>query len=200
MIREACYRMAAVVSSGYFAARAAGAYAADPWRISLLALLLCESLTLVLLIFSAIPKQRDWRPAAVVASWFCCIYPVLVDVAPGVALAPWQITGVLSALGLCLNMWAKLNLGASFAILPGVRTVVASGPYRFIRHPIYAGYFLTGISFLLIDYSRGNLFLLSTVFACEFYRVGREEALLRQEPAYRAYCDRVRHRFIPGIV
>ncbi len=198
--REAIFRLAGLCATACFAVGAAAAFVSNPSRISLLALLLGESLVLVLLLFSAVPKRRDWRPSSIITSWFVCIYPVLVNVEPGVNLAPWQVTGVLGLLGLGLNTWAKLNLGASFAILPGVRTIVATGPYRFIRHPVYAGFGVTCVSFLLNDFSLHNLALLSTVFGCELYRVGREEALLGQDQVYRDYCQGVRYRFIPGVV
>ncbi len=198
--REAMFRLVGLSATACFAVAAAAAYLADPSRISLLALLVSESLVLVLLLFSAVPKYRDWRPSSVITSWFVCIYPALVNVEPGIRLAPWQFTAVLGLLGLGLNTWAKLNLGESFAILPGMRTLVASGPYRFIRHPIYAGFGVTCVSFLLNDFSVHNLALLSTVFGCELYRVGREESLLGQEPMYRDYCKAVPYRFIPGVV
>ena len=49
---------------------------------------------------------------------------------------------ILTVLGLFLVVWARLNLGRNWSM---VRTqkkdakLVTSGPYRLIRHPIYAG-------------------------------------------------------------
>ena len=41
----------------------------------------------------------------------------------------------LGALGMLLSM---LALGRSFAVLPGARRLVDRGPYRLVRHPMYA--------------------------------------------------------------
>ena len=42
----------------------------------------------------------------------------------------------------------KLTLGRSFGLMPANRGVVSSGIYRFVRHPIYAGYLITHVAFL----------------------------------------------------
>jgi protein-S-isoprenylcysteine O-methyltransferase Ste14 len=200
IIKEAAFRVVAVTCTGYFALGAATALYIDPTRIALLCLLLSASLDVVLLLFASMPKQRDCTPTVMLTACFICLYPLLLVVEPGIGLVPGWVTGALAAVGVGLNFWAKLSLGHSFALLPGVRTIVAKGPYRFVRHPIYAGFLLTIVCFLLNDFSLSNLCLLSLVFGAEFYRILREEALLRTVASYRAYCDRVRYRFIPGVV
>ena len=37
-----------------------------------------------------------------------------------------------------LAVWGLLYLRKSFSIIPEARRVVSGGPYRFIRHPLYA--------------------------------------------------------------
>jgi protein-S-isoprenylcysteine O-methyltransferase Ste14 len=47
-------------------------------------------------------------------------------------------------------------LGRSFGLLPAQRGLVVVGPYRFVRHPIYFGYLIGHIGFLLVNFSWRN--------------------------------------------
>src|SRR6266404_4200865 len=77
--------------------------------------------------------------------------------------------------------------------------VVSSGPYAFVRHPMYGGtiLFLVGAALLL-----GSWWgvVLSPLFALLFaIRSGIEErALLAGLPDYADYMARVRYRLVPG--
>jgi len=193
-------RGTATAATGYFAWNAAQQVMLNPSRISLLCVLLSESLTLFLILISRMPKSRDWHVLSVLAGIYVYIYSALLDTSPGVAIAPHGIAGAFGAFGFMLMIWAKLSLGRSFGILPGKRKLVFSGPYAFIRHPIYAGFLMVDLSYLLTDYNPQNAFVLSSMLACQLYRVVREERLLREDPAYVAYCEEVRHRFIPFVV
>jgi protein-S-isoprenylcysteine O-methyltransferase Ste14 len=86
-----------------------------------------------------------------------------------------------------------MSLGRSFAILPANRGVVTGGAYRFVRHPIYAGYLAGHILFLLSSFSVYNF----TVYA--IHRILREECILALTEEYRDYLGRVRYRLCPGI-
>jgi protein-S-isoprenylcysteine O-methyltransferase Ste14 len=78
--------------------------------------------------------------------------------------------------------------------------VVRSGPYRFVRHPMYAGFvlFAVGTALLLGSWYGvlGGLVLIGIVAR----RAVLEERLLRERlPGYDAYMEQVRYRFFPGI-
>ncbi|MGB7947059.1 MAG: isoprenylcysteine carboxylmethyltransferase family protein [Candidatus Binatia bacterium] len=60
--------------------------------------------------------------------------PSLYFAAPGLLLA---------SMGLCLSIWSVWHLRSSFSILAEARRTVASGPYRYVRHPLYVGEALT---------------------------------------------------------
>jgi protein-S-isoprenylcysteine O-methyltransferase Ste14 len=68
----------------------------------------------------------------------------------GVDTDPWrEVIGlVLFALGLAFAVWARLHIGRNWGT-PMTRKndpeLVTSGPYRFVRHPIYSGILLAGI-------------------------------------------------------
>jgi protein-S-isoprenylcysteine O-methyltransferase Ste14 len=101
--------------------------------------------------------------------------------------------------GLYIQISAKLILGRSFGILAANRGIKVDGPYRVIRHPIYAGYTVTHIGFLLAFPSLWNAVLYSTELAIQITRLLREEFLLKQDQTYRDYASRVRYRLIPMI-
>jgi protein-S-isoprenylcysteine O-methyltransferase Ste14 len=91
--------------------------------------------------------------------------------------------------GAALSLWGVLSLGKSFGIFVSVRKVVLHGPYRFVRHPIYLGYFLIWVGLFLINLSPAVALLVlghMWLFRC---RAKMEERGLREgSPAYEAYA------------
>jgi len=79
-------------------------------------------------------------------------------------------------------------------------TVITSGPYRYVRHPMYAGMiFYLFCAPLLLGSWWGLLWgwVLLGVFAI---RIQIEEVTLRKElPDYNEYAARVRYRLIPRV-
>jgi len=80
------------------------------------------------------------------------------------------------------------------------QTVVSTGPYRFVRHPMYSA---LGIFYIFTPLALGSsialpcFVLLIPVF---IYRLLNEEKVLRQElPGYAEYCLRTRSRLIPFV-
>lgn len=57
----------------------------------------------------------------------------------------WQAAlagGLLITLGNILDVWGYAVLCRSFGIVPEARVLKTTGPYRFVRHPVYLGQFL----------------------------------------------------------
>jgi protein-S-isoprenylcysteine O-methyltransferase Ste14 len=79
-------------------------------------------------------------------------------------------------------------------------TVIASGPYGSVRHPLYAGacLFYVGVPLLLGSWIG---FALASVFiGMLILRAGLEEHMLLEElPGYGTYMKKVTKRFIPRI-
>jgi protein-S-isoprenylcysteine O-methyltransferase Ste14 len=78
--------------------------------------------------------------------------------------------------------------------------VVSSGPYAFVRHPMYSGTILFFVGAALLLGSWWGV-ILSPLFAVLFaIRSGIEErALLAGLPDYADYAARVRYRLVPGL-
>lgn len=79
-------------------------------------------------------------------------------------------------------------------------TVVASGPYRFVRHPMYVGLIFLNASLALILGSMWALVIALSITVLVLWRTAREDQTLRLElPGYEEYTSITRYRLMPGI-
>jgi protein-S-isoprenylcysteine O-methyltransferase Ste14 len=124
----------------------------------------------------------------------CMVRPA----SPSMGMIAWSGI-VLEILGVGLSQVARIYMGRSFGILPGNRGIVSKGPFRFVRHPIYAGWFLLTAGYLLSYPSRANLFIMIATLPFMMWRISLEEELLVDDPEYREYEARVTFRLIPGV-
>jgi protein-S-isoprenylcysteine O-methyltransferase Ste14 len=116
-----------------------------------------------------------------------------------------EATGlVLMWLGLGLRIWAIGALGSSFRTTVEVdagQAVVDSGPYRWIRHPSYAGILLIAAGYGLALGNWVSLAILLVIPAIAMVRrITVEEATLAQvlgDP-YTGYQRRTK-RLVPGV-
>ncbi|HVC58992.1 MAG TPA: isoprenylcysteine carboxylmethyltransferase family protein [Acetobacteraceae bacterium] len=198
--RETIFRATAVLATTFFVVRASYAVAANPWRVTLVLILLSECLATALLLLSTPPKNRDLHPVAVICAFWSYIYVGFLATAPGYGWLNQGVGVVLCSAGILLTISGLLAIGTSFGLLPATREIVRSGPYRFIRHPIYVGYFITHVGFILTGLSVQNVAVLASLYICQFVRVTREEKLLRQGAAYRSYCRDVPYRFVYRLI
>lgn len=123
-----------------------------------------------------------------------CVAPV------GNAIAPDAITMPLIMIGTAISLAAKLSLRRSFGLVPANRGVKSTGAYRFVRHPMYTGYVINHIGFLLIFFSAWNIAVYAVTWLLLYLRAIEEERFLLQDPEYSAYASTVRARIIPGII
>ena len=117
----------------------------------------------------------------------------------GPPIVPVWGAAFLMLYGLLISFSAKLSLRRSFGVVAARRGVRRGGPYRFVRHPMYLGYCLTNIGFILLNPSLWNVGIYAIAFGAALLRIGEEEKILSQDSAYRDYVGAVRYRLIPGI-
>jgi len=140
-------------------------------------LLLTTFSLLILAFHNFFPRQVDWK-----------LWPqneFTFSSGAGVTLA-----------GLGFAVWARIHLGrfwsGAITLKEGHR-LIRSGPYQFVRNPIYTG-FLTGVAGTAIALGRvSGLAALALLFAVYYWKVRREERLLATEfgEEYAAYCREV---------
>jgi protein-S-isoprenylcysteine O-methyltransferase Ste14 len=108
------------------------------------------------------------------------------------------------AVGVALRTWAILTLGRLFkfvVVIQAGHQVVASGPYRVLRHPSYAGGLVAflGVGIALDSWLSVVALVLIPLLAIGV-RIRVEEAALARAlgPDYTSYASRTR-RLVPGI-
>ncbi len=97
----------------------------------------------------------------------------------------------ISALGALLNLIGLLTLRRGFTIMTDARALITAGPFRFVRHPLYAGHFLEffGIMMLVFNYYTAALYVI--FIAGQYVRARNEEKKLALVfPEYEDYKSR----------
>lgn len=147
------------------------------------------------------------RPAGVLSvrwtDWLLAIgatvLPMLVSPVADRGLLPPSWAALLFLFGLVVQLLAKCSLGRSMGCVPAARGLVIRGPYRFLRHPMYAGYLLSHLAFVLMNPSAWNVVLYLLCYLFQVPRLLAEERLLSCDPGYRHYQLAVRYRLVPGV-
>ncbi|HVY61332.1 MAG TPA: isoprenylcysteine carboxylmethyltransferase family protein, partial [Planctomycetota bacterium] len=133
------------------------------------------------------------------------ILPLVATALPfGLALGPAgpriaPAIGLTMSAGLALSLAGLLSLRRSFSILVEVRDLVVSGPYRWLRHPIYAGEIVACAGVLALRFSALTAAVFAAFVAVQVARALLEERKLsRALPAYAEYAKRT-WRFVPAV-
>ena len=101
--------------------------------------------------------------------------------------------------GTVLAVWATLTLARSISIMPEARRLITSGPYAFVRHPLYIGEFFVLFGIALQHLMPWALLLLGVQCVFQFERMKIEEDVLaRAFPNYEGYITRTA-RLLPGV-
>lgn len=135
--------------------------------------------------------------AALTATWLLFAFPLLHGASPGPGRQ--ALSDVLVAVGTAWAVWSLRFLGRNVSVLAQARSVADDGPYRWVRHPLYAGELVSslGVALAANSYAAGALWLV--LCGLQVYRALREEQLLlRTLPAYRGYRSRTA-ALLPGV-
>jgi protein-S-isoprenylcysteine O-methyltransferase Ste14 len=139
-------------------------------------------------------RLGDWLLATTATAAPLLIAPV--DASPSALVLP---AVALIVLGNCLQVASKLFLRRSFGIAPANRGIKVGGPYRIVRHPMYAGYLMANVAVLMLMPTVLNLAIYAIGWTAQVLRVLAEERLLSQDAAYRAFQETTRFRLVPGV-
>ena len=159
------------------------------------------------------PIQREQKPwdkilLAVIMA-LCVAMPIAagLDVRFGTSGVPaWlQVAGAIAiAVGFyMIHIVMETNSFATAVVrIQSERghQVISTGPYAFVRHPMYSGaiFYFFGMGLLLGSW--GAVAIAAAIVALFGLRaVWEENTLIAELPGYAAYATRVRYRLIPGI-
>ncbi len=191
-------RVALLALYGYFTYRIALATASQQNPLTFL-ILVSEGAILAFLLFRRRTNTLSLRFQDWAVAFLGTTLPLLAtpsDVAP---LVPPAVGGCLMVLGIVTQIYAKLILRRRFGVVAANRGVVSTGPYRFVRHPMYLGYLIAHIGFLLLMPTLWNVAVYSAAFLFQVARIIAEEDLLSMDPAYQDFRASVRFKIIPGV-
>lgn len=114
---------------------------------------------------------------------------------------PYAETGIMAEIrrtGLILSIlpypfaiWALFSLQDCLTVVPEAHVVVAHGPYKFSRHPLYICYMIWAVADVMMFPTWPMLIAAVSQIAFLVVRLRREEALLLQTfPEYTYYYER----------
>ncbi|OFB36453.1 hypothetical protein BA059_24110 [Mycolicibacterium sp. (ex Dasyatis americana)] len=138
-------------------------------------------LSVALPVFCGLDHRFGWSPVPTVVSW---------------------IGNVMFAIGLVITIFTIVqNSYASANItVESEQTLVSTGLYGLVRHPMYMGALLMVAGMPLALGSWWGLAVLIPVLVIYAFRIQDEEKLLRQQLAgYREYMQKVHYRLVPLV-
>lgn len=105
--------------------------------------------------------------------------------------------------GLITAIWAALVMRLSrISVFPDIKAgsnLVKTGPYKYIRHPMYLAVILVCTSFLLNDFSLIRLIVLALLIFELNVKIGYEEGLLKETFKDYDYYIKTSKRLVPFI-
>ena len=158
----------------------------EPVHAQKVIMLLMKTLYLLALILPGLDYRFGWSGA------FCAPVPRWLT---WLALLVMVACNVLFFAVLQANRFA-----ASIVQVEAEQTVTDTGPYRFVRHPMYLGGVVLWLALPLALASYFTLTVAALGIPVMILRLRNEEKFLRCElPGYAEYCRRVRYRLVPLV-
>jgi protein-S-isoprenylcysteine O-methyltransferase Ste14 len=166
-------------------------------------LIICFYLLVIILFFArsqakATTRSRLARTLAYVGTFAPFLLIFFKDGKSGNTPALFSICIMLG--GLAFAIYSLKTLGRSIGIMPQARTLVRSGPYRLIRHPLYVGEIVSFGGFIIAEFTMAKLGIFLLTVAIQLYRAIQEEKLLEKTiPEYLVY-ESATKRFVPWVI
>jgi protein-S-isoprenylcysteine O-methyltransferase Ste14 len=150
------------------------------------------------------PAQKVIMVFAILGFITMLIFPVL-DHRFGWSSVPASVSvlgDALIALGFLFVFFVfrENSYGASTIQIAEGQTVISTGPYALVRHPMYAGALVMLVGIPLALGSWWGLFALLLILPVLIWRLLDEERFLRQNlPGYADYQAKVKYRLLPFL-
>lgn len=158
-------------------------------------------------------KRADWRDrlelgvvgVTSVPVWIYMLSPWLDGAAMGLPTAVRVLGAVVAAAGIAEFLWSHAALAGNwtpFVEQPPTGQLITTGPYRWVRHPMYSSFLLFngGLWLLTSNWVAGGAAFLGFLWMY-LDRVGREEVLMAEAfgDEWDAYSART-GRIIPRLL
>jgi len=149
-----------------------------------LAPLMALSVSFPLVIVTGLDHRHGWSP----------VFPLWLS----------MLGFILISLGYAFATWALVENRFFFSTVriqtDNGHVVCDSGPYRFVRHPGYAGNIPPLLGIVLALSSVWTLIPAAAALIIAVIRTALEDQTLQEElPGYRDYARRVNYRLVPGV-
>jgi protein-S-isoprenylcysteine O-methyltransferase Ste14 len=155
----------------------------------------------VTMIFRRPPTRVTLNPLYWVLAFLATYWPVVTVglIQKGEPTAPDWVPEIVGLFSLGVTVWARLSLGRNIGFVPAQRSIVTSGAYSYMRHPIYTGLFLGYLALALRAFSPRNIAILTLGTFWFVLKSVIEEKFLSVDPQYAFYLKRVRARWVPFV-
>lgn len=161
--------------------------------------LIYELMIMFFLVMRSLPKEISLNPYDWLIGIFGTLGSALLRPTENSMLPDMDFFVVIQILGLMISIIGLASLSKSFGVVAANRGVKTDGLYRFVRHPLYSGYFFMLTAFVVQNVTWYNLAIITLVFSAKVLRIFAEERLLLQDPEYAAYAEKTKWRIIPYV-
>ena len=110
-----------------------------------------------------------------------------------------RLSAFLLIAGLSIHLGAKLSLRRSFGLVAADRGIKAGGLYKRVRHPMYLGYMMSHVGYLIFAPVPWNFAVYGLSWVFLIARIFAEERILSLNPEYQTYMEEVPYRLIPKV-
>jgi protein-S-isoprenylcysteine O-methyltransferase Ste14 len=146
---------------------------------------------------SATSPSVTAHAAAVTAMLVPFVFPLL-HAGPPTGIQQWAGDALVAA-GTAWSVWALRSLGRSVSVIAQARQLADTGPYRWVRHPLYTGEIVSSLGLALLAGTAAALAVWLGFCFLQAYRALREEQLLMAAlPGYQGYRARTA-ALLPGL-
>jgi protein-S-isoprenylcysteine O-methyltransferase Ste14 len=126
-------------------------------------------------------------------------YGMLYYLLPPAEDGNMMLSALIISTGMFASVYVLIHLGRALSVLPQARTFVSSGPYRWVRHPLYLTEQVSSLG-VMLQFAQpwaAIVFLAGLIMQCG--RIVFEERIMSEAfPAYRTYAAATA-RLIPGV-
>jgi protein-S-isoprenylcysteine O-methyltransferase Ste14 len=127
------------------------------------------------------------------------IYGIAVLPRRDLSLSLEMVSTLLTMIGNIGAVAALSQLGRSFSVMAETRQLVTTGPYRFVRHPLYLAEQIAIVGVFIQFASASTALLLAAQIGFQLRRIHNEELVLTASfPEYAVYSQTTA-RLIPGM-